>query len=154
MISSPCSPGSPGHTIQVLGAILLLAATASCQKTARSLPPGPAKVSVAMSENRFAYQPPRSTGRVVFEARNEGHVDHELVLVIVPEDLPPLDEQLRSGTRRVIATLASVPRRQPGRRGTFAVDLEPGRYGIICFVQDADGVQHAQKGMSSEFRLR
>lgn len=154
-MNSPANaPRTRGRTIRLLGAILFIGSAASCQKTARSLPPAPAKVVVAMSENRFAYKPPRSTGRVVFEARNDGRVDHELVLVIVPEELPPLDEQLRSGTRRVIATLASVPRRQPGRRGTFAVDLEPGRYGIICFVQDADGVQHAQKGMSSEFRLR
>lgn len=126
----------------------------SCQKTVRSLPPGPAKVTVSMSDNRFAYRPPRSTGRVVFEVRNDGRVDHELVLVILPDELPPLEQQLRSESRRVIATLGSLPRRQPGHRGTFAVDLQPGRYGIICFVQDPDGIQHAQKGMSSEFRLR
>lgn len=133
----------------VLGVVL----ATSCQSSSRSLPAGPAKVRVAMTDHRFDYLPPASAGRVVFEARNDGRSDHELVLVEVPADLPPLGEQLRSPDRRVIATLASVPRRQPGRTGTFAVDLVPGRYGLICFVQDADGVQHAQKGMSSEFRL-
>ena len=145
--------GRPSKLVDV-GIILLVVAGVSCERSERALPPGPATVQVTMSDNRFGYRPPRATGRVVFEARNEGRVDHELVLVIVPEDLPPLDAQLRSGSRRVIATLAGVPRRQPGRRGAFAVDLEPGRYGIICFIEDADGVQHAQKGMSSEFRVR
>lgn len=133
--------------------VLVVTVAASCEASPPSLPAGPATVGITMSEHRFSYEPPTSTGRVVFAVRNEGRVDHELVLVEVPADLPPLEDQLRSANRRVIATLASVPRRQPGRTGTFAVDLAPGRYGLICFVEDADGVQHAQKGMSSEFRL-
>lgn len=126
---------------------------ASCQSSRRSLPAGPTTVEVIMSDHHFEYEPPAAPGRVVFEARNDGVSEHELVLVRLPDDLPPLAEQLRSRDRRVIPTIASLSSRPPGRTGTFAVDLEPGRYGIICFVEDPGGVQHARKGMSSEFQV-
>jgi hypothetical protein len=46
-----------------------------------------------------------------------------------------------------------MPARPPGSTTSVAVDLAPGRYGLVCFLPDPDGQQHAQKGMSSEFRI-
>ena len=74
-------------------------------------------------------------------------------IVALPEDFPPLAEQLRSSTRTGVATLARILRRPPGEHGTIAVDLPPGRYGFLCFVADADGVAHAVKGMAAEIRV-
>jgi hypothetical protein len=106
-----------------------------------------------MSEYAFTHPPRVSPGRVVVRARNLGRLPHELVMVILPEDVPPIGEQLRSPERRVVASLASLPARGPAREGTFAVDLAPGRYAFICFVADEDGGQHDQKGMSSELQV-
>jgi hypothetical protein len=76
-----------------------------------------------------------------------------MVLIAVGDDIPPIDQQLRSGNRLVVPTVARLSPRGPGRWGTFAVDLPPGRYAMVCFVKDPDGGQHAQKGMSAEFRI-
>jgi hypothetical protein len=118
------------------------------------VPPKPALVTIVAREYRFDYSPPRKRGRTVFELRNRGRRNHDMVLVELPADVPPIDVQLRSPSRQVVPTLASLPARRPGGRGTFALDLAAGRYAIICFVRDPDGRQHAQKGMSSEFRIR
>ncbi len=106
-----------------------------------------------MDEYLFDYDAPSAPGRVVFDVRNNGRLGHQLVLIHLPEGVPSIDRQLRSKDRKVVATVATLAPRGPGRRGTFAVDLDPGRYATVCFVNDADG-QHAQKGMNAEFRIR
>lgn len=107
-----------------------------------------------MKEYAFVYTPPQRAGHIVFEARNDGRLAHDLALVQLPAGTPPIDEQLRSKKRRGVPTIALIPAHQPKTGATFAVELTPGRYAIICFLKDADGVQHDQKGMSSEFRVR
>lgn len=106
-----------------------------------------------MSEYRFEHQTELAPGRTVFRVVNAGAEPHSLVLVELEEDIPPIDEQLRSPNRRGAATFAQLPERPPASRDTFAVDLEPGRYAFICFVQAPNGISHALKGMSSEFRV-
>jgi hypothetical protein len=110
-------------------------------------------VDVVMTEHRFDHQPEIAPGRTVFRVVNAGAEAHSLVLVGLGEDVPPIDEQLRSPNRRGAATFAQLPERPPASRDTFAVDLEPGRYAFICFLRGPDGVPHHLKGMSSEFRV-
>jgi hypothetical protein len=106
-----------------------------------------------MREFAFDYDHDVPAGRVVFRFRNVGHVDHRVTLVSLPEDLPPIDEQIRGSTRQFVAPFAGTYPRPPGATATFAVDLVAGRrYGLVCFVQDPDGQTHALKGMTSEFR--
>ena len=106
-----------------------------------------------MKEYSFQHPAEIAPGRAVFRIHNAGAEPHSIVLVELPEELPPLAEQLRSDTRRAVANLAQLPERPAGSRDTFAVDLVPGRYGMVCFVRDADGVSHALKGMTSELRV-
>ena len=106
-----------------------------------------------MTEYRVAHQPEIPPGRTVFRVVHAGAEPHTLVLVSLAEDVPPIDEQLRSPDRRGAATFAQLPERPSGSRDTFAVDLEPGRYAFICFIRGTDGVSHSLKGMSSEFRV-
>ena len=135
--------------------VALALVAASCQTRAASLPRGPQVVDVEMREYSFEHTRRIERGRVVFTARNVGRRDHELVMVPLPEDIPPIAEQLRGSRRRTVAALASFPPRPPGATGTFAVDLSPGRYALLCFVVDkGDRVSHALRGMSSEFRVR
>jgi uncharacterized cupredoxin-like copper-binding protein len=137
-----------------LVAAVLLASASSCSGSSRSFPPPARTVHVDMREYRFDYRKSFRAGRTVVRVRNRGELVHQLVLINLPADVPPLDTQLRSGERRVVPTIVDVQARPPGATGSFAVDLDPGRYGFVCFVQDPDGRQHAQKGMSSEFRVR
>jgi hypothetical protein len=117
------------------------------------LPPAPQELVVTMREYRFDYSPPQGAGRVVFRAHNAGQEEHDLALIPLAEDIPPIDEQLRGQVRRVITPFARIPPRPPGGRGAFAVDLVPGqRYALVCFVAGPDGQAHALKGMNAEFR--
>lgn len=140
--------------IRRLAGAAVAVVTAGCSADAgAALPPVPPSVTVVMHEYRFDHGPvPR--GRVVFHVDNRGHVVHRMSLVPLPEDLPPIEEQLHGTDRRTLFTLAAVPDTQPGASGTVAVDLAPGRYAFICFLTDKDGQSHALKGMASEFRIR
>ena len=41
-----------------------------------------------------------------------------------------------------------------GERGTFTAELEPGNYGLMCFVPDSkDGKLHLEKGMMKAFKV-
>lgn len=145
----------------MLCAALGSVAVASCQTTGKPtankapLPTASPVVVVTMREYRFDYDPNIPSGRVVFRFVNKGQRTHRPSLLPLPEDVPPIDEQLRGSKRRAIRPFAGVSDQRSGAIGTFAVDLIAGqRYALICYAQDPDGTPHALKGMSSEFRPR
>lgn len=123
---------------------------------ARSAPvPEPAPVvEVTMADHRFDYDASAiPAGRVVFLARNVGKVVHNMVMIPLAEDVPPIDVQLRGTERRLVEPFAGFYERPPGEVGSFAVDLAPGtRYAMICSVTDSEGEPHWRKGMATEFR--
>lgn len=94
-----------------------------------------------------------AAGRTVFTIRNAGDDPHQIAVVYLPDDLPPLDVQLQGATRRNVAPLAGVSSRSPGQTGTFAVDLGPGRYGLLCFERHENGEIHALHGEAVEFHV-
>ena len=106
-----------------------------------------------MRDYRFDYVPPSGTGPTLFRVTNGGTVPHELEMLPLADDVPPIDVQLKGTQRRVVTPFAGVESRQPGRAGAFAVNLTPGvKYALICFLADPDGTSHAHEGMTSEFR--
>ena len=131
----------------------LLAAGCTSSGASSSTPPAAPVVDVAMSEYGYDFDARVPAGRVVVRARNLGSVDHELLLVELPEDFPPVKDQLQSDKRRAVSNVGRVAKRTPGTTGTFAADLAPGRYAMACFILDPDGNQHAVKGMVEEFRV-
>ena len=124
------------------------------RSAAEPLPPSPPRVHVDLHDYRFEMSGDLPLGRVIVEVANRGMTAHSLTLIDLPEDYPPLDQQLRGDERRGVGTVAQVPARAPGERTRFALDVQPGRYGLVCLVLDADGLTHAQKGMNREFRVR
>ncbi len=153
-----------GRVRRIIGAVLRPPVTAaallvgvvlaaSCGGSAESFPRPVPTVDVALREYGFDYKADFQSGRTVIRVRNSGTLQHQLVLISIPEELPPLDQQLRGTERQVVPTIVSLRPGDPGTTRTFAVDLDPGRYGFVCFVEDPDGVQHAHKGMNSEFRV-
>lgn len=119
-----------------------------------SLPASPARVEISMRESQFDYKPPASRGRTVFHVSNAGTHEHELVLVSLPKDLPPIQEQLRSKSRKSVGTVAFVKPLPPGKSAVFALDLQRGRYAMVCPLKSPDGMSYARKGMASEFSVR
>ena len=142
---------------QALALLALCGALVAGCRGEAALPRGPAIIDITMREYRFERDPNQriAEGRVVFRVRNAGQVEHQLIVLDIPESLPrSFDQQLRSPKRQAALPLAILSNRRPGRTGAFAVDLPAGRYGIACFLKAADGKSHAVKGMSSEFRVR
>ncbi len=149
---SPRPPTPRLAAVAVAGGVLLL--TSSCQGGVTDGPPKASVLDVTLGEYYFDVSRSLPAGRVVIRARNAGALDHQLVMVAVPEDLPgTFAEQVVSPEPKALATLAYLPGRKPGKTGTFAVDLAPGRYAFGCFLKDERGESHARKGMSVEFRV-
>lgn len=142
-----------------LAALLLVVAVPGCatgspQGAAPPPVPAPAPVvEVTMTDFRFDIARPIPAGRVVFRMTNAGQSSHNLILIPVPEDLPPIEEQIRGSQRRLVEPYAGIYDRAPGDTGTFAVNLLPGqRYAILCTMVGEDGEGHSKKGMALEFR--
>lgn len=116
--------------------------------------PRPQVVDVAMTENYYEYLPPAHGGRVVFRARNAGSEEHRIAIYPLPEDMPPIDVQLRGSDRRTVERLAAPLPLRPGETQSFAVDLEPSqRYALLCLLKKPDQQKtYAELGMNSEFR--
>lgn len=135
---------------------MLLALSAGCgggDSTAR--PPAPTVLEISMTEYRFAYEQAEGTlprGRFVLRARNTGALEHELLVVRLPDGFSGSVSEL-VGSRRALPELARE-RRPPGGRLTVALDLPPGRYGLLCLLKDDGGGVHAAKGMASDLRVR
>ncbi len=137
----------------VAAASVVVGCSSSPSRPRAALPPPPPVVTVEMEDFSLSYKSPVPAGRVIFRARNVGKVLHNLVVLPLEEDLPPLDEQLRGSERRVAEPFAAIRPVPPGQSREFAVELKPGqRYGMFCSVADAEGKSHATKGMNSEFR--
>lgn len=136
-------------------AALAIVSLASCAAPGTAqLPPSPPTVHVAMRDYWFDFNAnaiPR--GRVVFQITNAGGQYHELALIPLPPDFPPLKEQVQGTNRRVVSELASSPPLQPGASDTFAADLTPGRWGFVDFFVGPEG-SHAAKGDAAEFLVR
>jgi hypothetical protein len=107
-----------------------------------------------MREYRFDVASTIERGQTVFMVKNAGAMAHELLLSPWPEDYPPVKDAIGPNRRgRAVQLLGRVTPQPPGEEGAFAVQLEPGRYAMACFVKDPDGRSHVDKGMVGEIRV-
>lgn len=116
-------------------------------------PPAVPEIDIVMQDGAIDIHGPVPAGRVVFRVHNAGSMRHRVTLIPLPDDLPPLDEQLRGEERRSVTPLAGTNTHPPGEGTAFAIDLESGqRYGVVCFEEHDDGTVHAREGENAEFR--
>lgn len=154
--------GRGRHRKARLLALILLVAVDACGPDVSErppLPPPPTIVEVKMRDFRFVFAEgdgrPLPAGRVVFRAQNEGRVEHELVVLSLPDRIAGrLDAELRDPVVTPLIVVARSRPRRPRASASVAVDLPPGAYGLVCFVRASDDKTHAERGMSAEFRLR
>lgn len=150
------SAGLPSQRIGQLAALAALAAgllaTACSDEAGPPLPPDPPTVEIEIVEHDLVYERPVPAGRVVFRVVNAGERVHRLALVPLPDDVPPIQEQLEGDTRRHVQQLARIGDLQPGETDSFAVDLAEGqRYALVDYSQAPDGTMHARLGVAGEF---
>lgn len=118
------------------------------------VPPVPTTVEVVEKDHGYVLDRREvPAGRTVFHMLNRSNLNHNLSLVALPHDTPPISEQLRGDKRVAVSSVARLPSRVPGSREAFAVDLTPGRYALLCWERDGTGVAHATMGMAVELRV-
>ncbi|MCA1571831.1 MAG: sialidase family protein [Acidimicrobiales bacterium] len=147
----------------VLFGVVVLAAFAALlaridekpSRTPAAVAPAPEVVDVTLSEYRLSHRAPQKGGRTVFRVQNFGQLGHAPVLLPLPDDLPPIDEQLHGARRRQLLSLAELALSKPGETQTFAVELVRGRrYAFVCFLNTGpERKVHALLGMNTEFRV-
>ncbi len=136
--------------------LALAVVVSSCQPSPQDtlpLPASPPVIDVTIRDDRIEYGPLIAAGRVVFRVYNGGSTKHQLKMLPLDEDFPPIQIQLRGSERRVVSPFAGVPAIDPGSRSVFAVDVVPDtRYALFCLLPGRDGVPYGAKGVSTEFR--
>ncbi len=132
-----------------------------------------AEVAVTGTEYKFeGLDEPLEVGKTAFNFTNEGGEEHELILLRFNDGVTQSLEELaqlppeEAFTKVEAKGFAMAP---PGGSDLAFVDLEPGRYGALCFFtvgstpealaaakesgQEIDGPPHFTQGMLAEFTV-
>ena len=141
----------PLETAPAVVAALVLVASAC------SGPNGPSPYSgppIRIVGAEFSFDAPRSLppGDIPIEFENRGKSIHELVIVRLDEESPATLEGLRREDIVESEIAGKVGPITTGEVERTRAELEPGRYGMACFVTDPEGkTTHAARGMVGGF---
>lgn len=99
-----------------------------------------------------------AAGEQEITLRNDGEEPHELIIQQLTDDAPAIPEILempdKKSERFFVGETITSDRVKPGASVSLTVDLEPGRYGYVCFVStDKSEMPHAFLGMHGEFTV-
>jgi uncharacterized cupredoxin-like copper-binding protein len=119
--------------------------------------PAPVAVEIPVTAVEYEFQDVEDeliSGETSFRLDNAGEEPHEFSLARITGD-QPLEELLQLPEEEVGEFIEDAGRAfaEPGDSDFLEVELEPGRYGYVCFVEAPDGTPHAFLGMSGEFTV-
>lgn len=119
------------------------------------MPDPPQRLELVLRDFAITMSPSEvPPGHTLLHARNVGGVPHQLRVLQLPEDLPPISVQLAGDRRSILPPFATARSTGPGGEVSLAVHFEPGqRYAFVCFLRRDTGQLHAQLGMATEFRV-
>jgi hypothetical protein len=149
-------PSADGVMHAAKGMVRGLEVTTAAASAASTLPT--ADVTIKMVD--YGYEPSAALtpGRRTILVENAGPQPHELVLLkLAPgkkvEDFGHWAESGMKGPPPA-EPIGGVVFLDKGARATFTADLEPGNYGLMCFVPDAkDGKPHLAHGMMKQIKV-
>lgn len=124
-------------------------------------PPPEPTVEVDLVDFAFDHPDELSAGEHTFRVDNSGEQHHELTLIQLHGNATPREfvewvEDQENATGPPPATLmGGITGIEPGMEQTFTATLEPGRYGLLCFLPDVAGdhAPHFTKGMVDTFEV-
>ena len=112
-----------------------------------------AQVAVSAVDYAFEFGDP-AAGRTQFTMTNEGDERHVMVLFRLADGVT-MDEVLASeGEDGIDGPELESETAAPGETAILTTDLEPGAYGMICYIPNADGTPHLALGMVKEFTVQ
>lgn len=91
---------------------------------------------------------------LVFDAPNEGEYFHEIAILKLPEGVEFSMELLEADEPPEGTEFLGGSAAPPGESAQLVLaDVEPGVYTLLCFVDEPDGVPHAEKGMVAKLTV-
>jgi len=118
-----------------------------------------ATLAITQSDFHFSVAQPIQAGAHTVAVTNQGTQPHEVVLVRLEPGSSVTDflasvEPGAAGPPKGMP-LGGIVGIEPGDRGFFTADLEPGRYGLVCFFPNpSTGKPHFLHGMTTEFTVK
>lgn len=93
-------------------------------------------------------------GSIVFDVTNTGEYPHELLVMSLPEGIT-VDDVFEDESLFEQVRFHGFTFSEPGQDAPplVLVDMEPGTYTIVCFVDVPEGVPHVMRGMILEFEV-
>ncbi|MEP6836222.1 MAG: hypothetical protein ABJB74_22725 [Gemmatimonas sp.] len=126
--------------------------------TAAAAPAPTSDISVVMSDYSWAVTPEITTGKHTIKIENSAEQSHEMLLVQLPPGKTVADlaawvgKQVGPPPAKPMGGISGMPK---GAVVYLPVDLEPGEYGLLCFLNDAkDGKMHVEHGMMKQFTVK
>ena len=110
----------------------------------------------------FAFELPSTAtaGKTDIVFENNGQEPHELVMVSLSEDAPPINELIELPEKKAEEFFTGEPISshgpiKPGETTDISATLEPGNYGLVCFVESKKEKQpHAFLGMINSLTVQ
>jgi len=120
-----------------------------------ALPAG--DIQVTLLEYSFAFSQPPTAGAHTFTVTNQGKEVHEVVLVqlspgMTAKEVGAWFEGGEQGPPPGVP-IGGLAGMSPGQVVNFTATLEPGTYGLLCFVPGPDGAPHFVHGMTVTFTV-
>jgi hypothetical protein len=119
-----------------------------------------ADVTMDMLDFSYSLSPPLTAGKHTIRVDNKGEQPHEVFLARLAPG-KGVDDLLASLAPDAPAdaidwqALGGISVIESGAHAYFSVDLEPGRYALVCFAPDHDsGAPHFMKGMMQEISVK
>lgn len=148
-----------------LGLLIALTGVSACEKppatpaTPAAVASAPAPSVVTIRAKDFAFDAPAEItgGTVTFHFFNDGPDLHHVQLIRLADGKTVADllQALKApGPFPSWATEAGGPNAvDPGHELTATIDVTPGDYALVCFVDTPDHVPHLMKGMAQPLKV-
>jgi len=113
-------------------------------------------VKVTLRDYDVVLSPTVSVGKVTFAARNDGEFVHEIVVVktdLAPAELPRDENGMFDELGAGVTFIDEVENIPPGATKELTVDLQPGKYYLLCnkLAEPDDPKGHFEHGMYQRF---
>jgi hypothetical protein len=114
------------------------------------------EVTVVLTDHHFRLDRPIEGGPLRWRVRNEGSEPHQALVVRLPEGVNEFQERawIEHGSRgpEPGEAIGGIPTLEPGKDSTFTTDLKPGKYLLLCSMNEDEG-RHYELGMIYRFTV-
>lgn len=143
-------PGPDGKPHVAHGMVRPLTVTRSSAAVTQAGAPK-ADYVLTLYDYNFDLDKPPQAGKRTIQIKNTAKQFHEAFLVKLPPNTPvtALLDWINAGMKGQAPAIpmGGIVGLTPGEVNTITVDLEPGEYGLYCFLPAPDGKEHIVHGM-------